>query len=135
MRIETMSRNTEVIQTFVDTMNRHDIDGLLACYAPDARIIYPGRAAQAPKEQLEGERAMLQAVPNYAIEATSLLDAAGDHVLLELRMTGTQRPDLGGRSFEITGAYVFRLENGLIVEERAYPDTAGLRRQLAPKTG
>ena len=40
-------------------------------------------------------------------------------------MGGTQREDLGGQAFSMAGAYIFRLENGLIVEERAYPDMAG----------
>jgi ketosteroid isomerase-like protein len=122
--------NVEVIRRFVDAMNRHDVEGLAACYRPDARIIYPGREAQSPDTYAEGERNMLAAVPDYRIEPISLLGADDGHVLVELRMTGTQREDLGGRSFSITGAYVFRLADGLIVEERAYPDTAGLRRQL-----
>jgi ketosteroid isomerase-like protein len=123
--------NADVIRGFVAAMNRHDIDALAACYAPEARICYPGRPEQSPPDYAEGERNMLAAVPDYHIEATSLLEADGGHVLLELRMEGTQRPDLGGKHFTITGAYVFRLEEGRIVEERAYPDSAGLRRQLA----
>lgn len=128
-----MGTNADVIRSFVDAMNRHDVDGLRACYAPNARVIYPGRAVQNPDAYANGERTMLASVPDYRIEATSVLEADGGHVLLELTMRGTQREDLGGRSFEITGAYVFRLENGLIVEERAYPDMAGLRRQLSPR--
>ena len=38
--------NADVIRSFVEAMNRHDVDALAACYAPDARIIYPGREAQ-----------------------------------------------------------------------------------------
>lgn len=127
-----MSENRDLIERFVDAMNRHDIEALAACYLPTAQIHYPGRDPQAPAEHAKGERAMLESVPDYAIEATSILEAEGGHVLLELRMGGTQREDLGGRNFSITGAYVFRIENGLIVEERAYPDMAGLRRQLRP---
>ena len=123
--------NAEVIERFVEAMNRHDVSAVAACYSPQARIFYPGREPQAPENYAEGERSMLAAVPDYRIEATSLLQAEGGHVLLELRMSGTQREDLGGKGFSITGAYVFRLEDGLIVEERAYPDTAGLRKQLA----
>ena len=76
---------------------------------------------------------MLESVPDYRIEAKGLFEMEGDQVLLELRMSGTQREDLGGKTFEITGAYIFRIENGQIVEERAYPDIAGLRRQLSPR--
>jgi ketosteroid isomerase-like protein len=128
-----MGKNAEVIRGFVEAMNRHDVDALAACYAPDARIVYPNRPPQAPSEYAEGERAMLASVPDYRIEATSLLEADDSHVVLELAMRGTQREDLGGRSFRITGAYIFRLEDGLIVEERAYPDLAGLRKQLSPR--
>ena len=76
---------------------------------------------------------MFAAVPNYRIEVLSLLEAGDDHAVLELKMQGTQREDLGGRSFATTGAYIFKLQDGLIVEERAYPDMAGLRRQLSPR--
>jgi ketosteroid isomerase-like protein len=123
----------DVIRRFVEAMNRHDIDALAACYAPNARIIYPGRQAQDPASYGAGERAMLANVPDYHIEATSLIEADGGHVVLELKMGGTQREELGGRAFSIIGAYIFRMENGLIVEERAYPDSAGLRRQLSPR--
>ncbi|MHB8576265.1 MAG: ester cyclase [Dehalococcoidia bacterium] len=127
-----MPANSDLIRGFVEAMNRHDPDAVLACYAPDARIVYPGREPQKPAEYVASERAMLESVPDYRIEAISILEA-GDHVVLELRAQGTQRPDLGGRSFSITGAYIFRLAEGRIVEERAYPDIAGLRRQLSPR--
>jgi ketosteroid isomerase-like protein len=127
-----MGENADVIRRFVDAMNRHDMDSVEACYDPSARILYAGRDPQTPSQLAAAERAMLENVPDYTIEATSLIEAEDGHVLLELRMGGTQREDLGGRSFTITGAYIFRLENGLIVDERAYPDMAGLRKQLAP---
>jgi len=126
-----MGRNSELIGRFVAAMNRHDPDALAACYAADARILYPGREPQTPAQYADGERAMLEAVPDYAIEPTALFEADGEHVVLELQMRGTQRPDLGGRSFRITGAYIFQLQDGLIAEERAYPDIAGLRKQLS----
>jgi limonene-1,2-epoxide hydrolase len=123
-------RGTDLIRQFVDAMNRHDIDAVAACYSPAARIIYPGREPRLPAEYANDERAMLESVPDYRIEPLSLLEAESGHVLLELRMSGTQRADLGGRAFSVTGAYVFWVEEGLIVEERAYPDMAGLRKQL-----
>ena len=95
-------------------------------------MIYPNRPPQGRDEYVAGERSMLEMVPDYRIEATSLLEA-GDHIVLELRMQGTQRPDIGGRAFSVTGAYIFRFEGGRIVEERAYPDLAGLRGQLSPR--
>lgn len=128
-----MGENADVIRRFVDAMNRHDMSALEACYDPSARILYPGRDRQTPAQLAAAERAMLENVPDYSIEATSLLEAEDGHLLLELKMGGTQREDLGGRAFSITGAYVFRLADGRIVEERAYPDLAGLRRQLAPR--
>ena len=125
--------NADVIRGFVEAMNRHDVDALAACYAPHARILYPGREPQDPAGYTAGERTMLANVPDYRIEATALIEGEGGHVTLELRMGGTQREDLGGKAFSMTGAYIFRLENGLIVEERAYPDMAGLRKQLSPR--
>lgn len=123
--------NADLIRGFVEAMNRHDVDALAACYAPDARILYPGREPQEPRGYADSERAMLANVPDYHIQATSLLEAEDGHVLLELTMGGTQREDLGGKSFSMTGAYIFRIQDGKIVEERAYPDMAGLRKQLS----
>ncbi len=123
-----------LIRRFVAAMNAHDLDGLSGCYDPDARILYPGREPQPVATYIESERGMLESVPGYQIRPLSILAADGGHVLLELEMSGTQRKDLGGRSFTVTGAYVFRVEGGLIVEERAYPDLAGLRRQLKSQT-
>ena len=128
-----MPNPKDVVRRFVDAMNAHDMDAVAACYAPTAQIIYPGRAVQSPTEVASSERGMLESVPDYRIEAKGLFEMEGDQVLLELRMSGTQREDLGGKTFEITGAYIFRIENGQIVEERAYPDIAGLRRQLSPR--
>jgi len=128
-----MTSNVQAVRAFVDAMNRHDMEAMAACYAPDAQILYPGRPPQSPAELAAAERAMLDNVPDYAIEPTSIMAAEDEHVVLELRMQGTQREDLGGRPFSITGAYIFRLRDGLIVKERAYPDIAGLRRQLSPR--
>ena len=51
--------------------------------------------------------------------------------LLADGVRGTQREDLGGRSFTGTGPYIFRLAAGKVIEERAHPDIAGLRKQLS----
>lgn len=127
-----MGENAALVRAFVAAVNRHDTEALRACYAPEARIIYPGRPSQNPTDYVAVERGMIDSVPDYTIEATSILET-GDYAVLELRASGTQRPDLGGRSFSIVGAYIFQFAHGRIVEERAYPDIAGLRRQLSPR--
>ena len=126
-----MAGNGDAIRAFVAAMNAHDSSAVRACYRDDAVIVYPGRPPRGPDEYAASEKAMLEAVPDYHIEPLSLLEAEGGHVLLELRMSGRQRADPGGKPFDVTGAYVFRLEAGLIVEERAYPDMAGLRKALS----
>ena len=119
-------------QRFISAMNAHDTDAVAACYAQDAVIRYPARPAQSVEEYAKGERDMLAAVPDYRIAATSVIESSdGTTVVLELEMHGTQREDLGGRAFTVTGAYIFRLADGKVVEERAYPDIAGLRKQLS----
>jgi steroid delta-isomerase-like uncharacterized protein len=125
-----VSKNIETIQAFVDAFNRHDAPALPALYTADARVVYPG-SVRTPQDQADREGGMLAAIPDYRIDVTQLLDAADDHVLLEIAISGTQRADLGGKRFAITGAYVFKMRDGLIQEERAYPDMAGLRKQLS----
>lgn len=127
-----MGKNADTIRTFIAAFNAHDPDAIVRCYHADAPIIYPHRGPQTPKEHAEGERSMFTTIPDYRIEPAALFEADGDRVVLELKMTGTQRPDVGGRSFAITGAYVFTMRDGLIAEEHAYPDLQGLRRQLSP---
>jgi ketosteroid isomerase-like protein len=128
-----MGKNADTIRAFVAAFNAHDPEAIVKCYHPDAAIIYPHRGPQLPAEHAEGERNMFAAVPNYKIDTISLLEAEQEHVLLEIRLEGTQREDLGGRSFNVTGAYIFTMRDGLIQEEHAYPDLQGLRRQLNPK--
>ena len=123
----------EFARRFVAAMNAHDIEAVAACYDPAAVIRYPGRPVQNVVDYTNGERGMLVAVPDYHIEATSVIEGRDGSVVIELKMGGTQREDLGGRAFAVTGAYVFKLEAGKVVEERAYPDIAGLRRQLSGK--
>jgi ketosteroid isomerase-like protein len=127
------SEGQEFAQRFIAAMNAHDVAAVAACYGPGAVIRYPGRPAQSVEEYTKGEKEMLAAVPDYRIEATSVLESNDGSVVVELEMQGTQREDLGGRAFKVTGAYIFRLAEGKAVEERAYPDIAGLRRQLSGK--
>lgn len=51
--------------------------------------------------------------------------------LLADGVRGTQREDPGGRPFTVAGADIFQLAAGEVVEQRAYPDIAGLRKQLS----
>ena len=127
------SEGEAFVQRLVAAMNAHDVDAVAACYADDAVIRYPGRPAQGVAEYTNGEREMLKAVPDYHIAPKAVTESGDGTLVLELEMRGTQREDLGGRSFTVTGAYIFQLAAGKVVEERAYPDIAGLRKQLSGK--
>ena len=79
-----------LVDRMVDSYNRHDIDALAACYAPDARVHHAGWPEDVDAQTwlaLFGGP-LLTTFPDLQIRPRNL--AADDRVaLLEARLTGT----------------------------------------------
>lgn len=104
------------------TFNRHDLDAIVALYAPDAVLTSPGfcqaRIGLAGARQAYG--ALFQAVPDIADEVTTVvLDR--DHIAVEFIARST-RP---GAAFSVRIANFLTLDHGLIKRDDAYYDAKG----------
>ena len=128
-----------LVDRMVDGYNRHDIDALAACYAPDARI----NAAGWPEDidvtsWLAGLGAIIGSFPDLQLRPHNLV--TDDRMaMLETRMTGTNtgpfvlgeidRLILGtqaetlpatGRAMDITGTVVLEVADDRVTAERHY---------------
>ena len=104
------------------TFNRHDLDAIVALYAPDAVLTSPGfcqdRVGLAGARQAYG--ALFQAVPDITDEVTTVvLDP--DHIAVEFVARST-RP---GAAFSVRIANFLTLDHGLIKRDDAYYDAKG----------
>jgi predicted ester cyclase len=133
-------RNTELVRQFVDAFNRHDMDAMLAYYAPTFRnsfgvarywvLEYP---ASVSSFRLIFEQELWHAFPDLHMTITDLV-ATGDTVVVETRMYGSFENDLTGWYSDETYPATHRMEtwswlviwrideDGKIVESRTYWD-------------
>lgn len=132
----------ELARRYVDTFNKGDVEAWSALFAEDAVIHDPffpeptkGRVAI---EELQ--QAMLRAFPDMQWRQLRPVVDAGDRVILELAVQGTNDGPLAmpegelpatGReiTFE-TGVFWQVGPDGLITEERSYFDATGVAAQL-----
>jgi hypothetical protein len=99
----------EVVRAYTEAANRHDVEGLLALYAPSIRKFrFPGELTS---EGIEHNRAVYSksfpAAPHLKIDILELF-SVGDKVVVHDRVTG--RPD-NKTADEIT---VYQVQDGRI---------------------
>lgn len=114
-----------------------DISAEDEIYAPDV-VVHGAPPGSAPG--LEGVKQTVGmfrgAFPDIVVTTEDLV-AAGDRVVQRWRIRGTQEgPVMGipptGRTVDVEGINIFRMEGGRIVERWGVFDAAGLRMQLVP---
>ena len=126
----------QVVRTFIEAHNRHDIDGMLEQLADDAHIADPaspiplhGKASIRPQYEL-----IFGAVPDIHFEVTHMI-AEGDLVFAALHTTGTgsgdfMGRDITGKAIEVLESLLARVERDRIAWGQFYSDTAKLSREL-----
>ena len=127
------------VKEHIDAENRHDPDATVATFSRSkARYDIPafGDEGQVPDHDairtlFEG---MFAVFPDFHVEAGPLRHG-DDHVLVEVRLTGTQHADWAGipntgRSFDTRLAAVYDFEGDQLVCERVYMDFGEISRQL-----
>src|SRR5690349_10156603 len=91
MALETTAGPLAVIERLRQALNQHNLDALLACFAPDYDSIFPAhpdRAFQGPTQVRKNWSQIFGALPN--LEAVLLHSAvAGDTVWSEWEWRGT----------------------------------------------
>jgi len=106
------------VRAYYEAVDRSDLDGLLALFAPDARYERPGYAALVGRAALSDfyRNVRVIAEGRHAIEG---LVVGGDEVAVRGSFAGRAR---AGNDLSVRFADFCRYRNGLIVERRTYFD-------------
>jgi ketosteroid isomerase-like protein len=114
-----MSEPTEILERWIDTANRHDLDAMLSCFAEDYSAAYPAHPSRdfQGREQVRRIHDQLFAgVPDLTVEALrSAVD--GDVIWTELEWRGTRRD---GSPLLMRGPFVFGVRDGVFAWLRCY---------------
>jgi hypothetical protein len=100
-----------VVDRVVEALNAHDIDAMVACYAPDATIEvgYDHVGVRGHEEMRERYPAMFERFPALAVEALARTEV-GEFVVQEEVVTG--------RGDHQRHVAVYLIRDGLIARER-----------------
>jgi len=121
-----MTPEEQLIQRYFDAFNRHDIEGVMACFHEEPALVH------ADGQRLMGRQAVRR---SYETEFAMSADVRCDlrmctgnsgHGVAESLARGTRAKD--GKVFEAIGAEVMEIVDGKIKEIRDY------HRPVAPKT-
>ena len=134
----TSAETRRFIERYVDLWQRENVRGLVECYAEDAHIDSPMFHAIDGRKAIE--KAFVDLYQAFADSHIHVDDIIVDCQSAERCVTvwtshGTHRGMLfgmsgTGRLIEVAGAFVMKLENGLIVSERRLYDFVGMLVQL-----
>ena len=128
--------NKEIIQAFIeDVLNRKRLDRANDLVKENFVELDPLPGQEQGREGLKAILSVLwSAFPDMHWNVHEMV-AEGEKVVTRFVWTGTHRgPFLGipatGRSVEVKGVVMDRLENGLMADSRILMDTMGLMQQL-----
>jgi uncharacterized protein (TIGR02246 family) len=112
-----------------------DAPGLAADHAPDGVVVSPTGGVLEGRAEIERiYRVWFVAFPDLSFTTEDLL-VDNDRAALLCRVAGTHAGEFfgmspTGRRIEVAGAFIYRLENDLIVHERRILDFTGLLIQV-----
>ena len=133
---------TSVVERLRDASNAHDLEGIVACFAPDYRNetpLHPARGFVGNDQVRRNWTQILAAIPDVSTDIVASL-ADGDTVWSEWEHRGT-RPD--GSAHLMRGVIVFDVHDGMIATARFFLEPvdeaddgvdAAVRRQVNPAT-
>ena len=134
-----MDAPADIAQRVIEAINAHDLRALRPLYASNARTLRPGWPEEAGPEYLFASYEMdFACVPDIKFEPRSTT-AAGDRIVTELRITGTNNGptvlgDFGkallgrdvdavpatGRPVDLPAVFVHEIEDRKVAAERQY---------------
>ena len=129
-----MSRNEEVVRAVLECVNRRDADGDQAYLAED--FVYRNPAVG--ETDKSGWRAFhvgaYAAFPDFQVTADRML-SAGEAVIVEGRVTGTQRGEFAGmpashRAIDVPIAFIVDVADTRVRRWHSYYDAATMLQQL-----
>ena len=112
-----------------------DAPGLAADHAPDGVVVSPTGGVLEGRAEIERiYRVWFVAFPDLSFTTEDLL-VDNDRAALLCRVAGTHAGEFfgmspTGRRIEVAGAFIYRIENDLIVHERRILDFTGLLIQV-----
>ena len=123
-----------LVKKYRSSIERHDIESLLGCYAPDIEHVNPSRTLIG-MDRLRGHWEEFYRTYSY-VQVTVLEEAIGSDVICqELEVTATRfptDPTTSGQTFTMREAEVLKVRGGLIGSVHMYMDRQTLREQLGP---
>jgi steroid delta-isomerase-like uncharacterized protein len=126
----------QIINTYIDTFNRHDLEAWLATFAPDGTYNDPTTtqplSGQALKNHFGG---VLTRFPDAILETVALHAITADLAVWRWVLRGTNTgssPGLPatGRSLNLPGCEFIEVRQGLVQRVEGYFDRLSLREQL-----
>ncbi len=109
----------EVFERLMQALNRHDLEGMVGCFADDFRSeqpLHPERAFTGPAGVRKNWSFFFSMVPDIRVEV--LRQAVdGETLWAEVHNFGTQ---VDGNKFSIKGVHILGIKKGLISWGRIY---------------
>ncbi|HEV7147786.1 MAG TPA: nuclear transport factor 2 family protein [Pedococcus sp.] len=108
-----------VIDHLVERTNAHDLEGLVASFAPDYVLtnpVHPARDFVGTEQVRRNWAGLFAGVPDVAIAVHGLV-AHAEHVWVDMTVGGTRRD---GVPVQLAGVQIFTVREGLIRSCRFY---------------
>jgi steroid delta-isomerase-like uncharacterized protein len=127
----------QVATAYFDAIKARDLDAMVAVWKPGGTDYLYGMAdLKVPHDLRAFFGNLFRAVPDFEMVVADIV-AYGDKAAVRWQATGTFNGDerfqgltATGASIKIEGLDLLTIEDGLIVENRAYTDSSELARQL-----
>jgi steroid delta-isomerase-like uncharacterized protein len=132
-----MGSGKETVRAIEEAWDRGDLGALDQYFAPDfmQHAAVPGMPPGLEGAKMAHQGA-IQAFPDRRVTIQELVEE-GDTVVVRCRMTGTNQGGLpwfgvpaNGNKVDIEWISIYRLDEGRVVEHRAFMDLLGLMQQL-----
>ena len=135
---ETATRSTEeTTRAYFDAVTARDVDAMAACWAPDGVDYLYGMAdLQGPQGVKEWFTSLFTAAPDFTFEVTDIV-TEGDKSTVRWHATGTFDGEGRfegllpmGKTIELEGIDMVTVQDGLLIENRAYTNGMEMARQM-----
>jgi predicted ester cyclase len=133
---ELEARNIEVIKTMLAEVDKGNAEILLKLYAPDSKFYFPSNSPKpmSREDEVAMIRMLMTAYPDMKHVITDIF-AVKDRVVLRLVVYSTHQAEFEGipptgNKVAISNLIIFRIKDGLVVEEIEEADMLGLYQQL-----
>lgn len=130
------ARNIEVIKTLFAELGRGNASVFQTLYSPEVKYYFPSNTPtpMSRDDEIAQERMMIAAFPDLKFQITDIF-AVKDRVVVTFTAQATHKGELQGipatgNKATISAICLFRLKDGLVVEEVEEADMIGFYQQL-----